>query len=108
MGLLELAPTPEQNSKHCAPPNPDYFLSGARSNSSEHGFSNDSLNTITKPPEAGPARGPRLRAVERRRTQRQSNAQGLPKPAFAGIPKLCGAFGCSNRYAALGEEGCPC
>eukprot|EP00969_Alexandrium_andersonii_P176993 7825543-Alexandrium_andersonii.AAC.1 len=29
----------------------------------------------------------------------------MVKPAFAGFPKLCGAFGCSNRYAALDEEG---
>eukprot|EP00969_Alexandrium_andersonii_P117265 5187001-Alexandrium_andersonii.AAC.1 len=53
MGLLELAPSPEQNSKHCAPPNSDYFLSGAQNDPGKHGFSNDSLSAIAKPPDVG-------------------------------------------------------
>eukprot|EP00969_Alexandrium_andersonii_P276249 12210971-Alexandrium_andersonii.AAC.1 len=68
MGLLELAPSPEQNSKHRAPSNSDHFISGAQNTTGKHGFSNDLPNAIIKPPDT--VRGPRLRAVERRRNQR--------------------------------------
>ena len=32
----------------------------------------------------------------------------MPKSALAGVRSPCGVLGCSNRYAALDEEGCPC
>eukprot|EP00969_Alexandrium_andersonii_P022818 998966-Alexandrium_andersonii.AAC.1 len=69
MGLLELAPSPEQNSKHPAPRNLDHYTTG------KHDFTNDSQSNITKPPEVSAVRGPRLRAVERHRNQQKSSAQ---------------------------------
>eukprot|EP00969_Alexandrium_andersonii_P017547 767607-Alexandrium_andersonii.AAC.1 len=87
MGLLELAPSPEQNSKHHAPQNLDHYTTG------KHDFANGCQNDITEPPEVSAVRGPRLRAVERRQNQQKPSARRLSKPAFAGVPKLCGAFG---------------
>eukprot|EP00969_Alexandrium_andersonii_P168428 7444464-Alexandrium_andersonii.AAC.1 len=74
MGFLELAPSPEQDSKHRAP------LNSVHNTSGKHDFANDFRNNIIQPPEAGAVCGPLWRAVERRRNQRQSSAQRLPKP----------------------------